>query len=392
MSKDKDFGFDEKQLMELGLLIKKAREVGPSEQNIAKNRKEVSEMSFKDFLIQLHENSEVVCHVKSDNLFTRKARILQTLRRHESKALPGYIVKNEEKIYYGNLALNGKEKNYNFLSDEIFEYAKKRLDKKNKKSYETIDEERLMCNFLSSQPMAFNLFYPLMKMVKDGKGEEMALVLKSFIDKDDKLNISKITEVGIEYIPSYYKDCIGDRTAMDAYFVYETADLKKGIVAVETKYTDVLGKNETKEGAKDDAKKKGRDRQKQIIFDELSELFTKDLLKSIEEGNTKLTQLFRNFLLTEKVRIYSMENHDMNLDAELSVEIPERYDDSVSIVLAPKDNISNKQEEDILKNGLNEQYKYKFQTIDLESFVEKLIEIFPDEDIFKKFYKRYLDF
>lgn len=64
MSKDKDLGFDEKQLMELGLLIKKAREVGPSEQNIAKNRKEVSEMSFNDFLIQLHENSEVVCHVK----------------------------------------------------------------------------------------------------------------------------------------------------------------------------------------------------------------------------------------------------------------------------------------------------------------------------------------
>lgn len=362
MKKVIDSIFDEEQLEQLGKIIENAKIYGPSADDVEKNRREASEMSFGDLLIQIMEQHGVICHVKSDNAFTRKARCFQAIKRHEQKALPGYVVKDGMKIYYGNLALGGVDNNYNFLTEDIFEYAKQRAE--NKEPYETINKERLMCNFLSSQPMAFNLFYPLMKSVEENQGEELAFVLKSFIDKDNKKKIVRIKEIGIEYIPEYYKDCLGDKTAMDAYFIYETQDAKTGIVAVETKYTDVLGKNEAKDTSI----------AKRIISEELSDLFTESFLESINNGETKLTQLYRNFLLTEKVRLVK------------------KYDDSMSIVLAPKENVYNKSEEDQLKKNLNENYSYKFQTIDLESFVDALITAFPENEVFRKFYSRYLDF
>ena len=361
---NRKINFSEEQLESLGRLIKRIGEIGPSSENVEQNRKEAAEMSLDDLIIQMSKQHEVEYYVKSDNMFTRKARLLQSVKRHESGAKPGYVLRGDEKLYYGNLASDGINNNYNFLSDEIYDYAKYRAD--NKSRGETINKERLMCNFLSSQPMAFNLFYPLMQMLDEGKGEEIASVVSSFVDKGNKKGISKITEIGIEFIPSDYENYIGDRTAMDAYFVYETKNMKKGIIAVETKYTDVLGKNEANEDS--------REKQKQIITNELPYLFTDSLLKSIDKGDTKLTQLFRNFLLTEKVSMI------------------DKYDDSISIVLAPKENFYNKSDEETLMNGLNDDYKYKFQTVDLESFVEKLIGAFPEKEIFKKFYNRYLDF
>ena len=52
----------------------------------------------------------------------------------------------------------------NFVMKETFEYAKERVAEKSKN--ETIDGFRLFNNLLLSQPMAFNLFYPLMLLLK----------------------------------------------------------------------------------------------------------------------------------------------------------------------------------------------------------------------------------
>ena len=49
------------------------------------------------------------------------------------------------------------ERGLNFLTPHIFEVAKRRLAIKKG----TIDPFRLFCNMLSSQPMCFNLFGPL---------------------------------------------------------------------------------------------------------------------------------------------------------------------------------------------------------------------------------------
>ena len=102
-----------------------------------------------------------------------------------------------------------------------------------------------------------------------------------------------------------------------------------------------------------------------IDFDEAFNILT---------GETKLSQVYRNFLLTETVRLY------------------EHLDDSLSIVIAPKDNTSNKEDEVLLSKALKEDYKYKFQVIDLESFIDALMNGFPNEPIFQKFWHRYLDF
>ena len=303
------------------------------------------------------------CFVDSDNAFTRKARMLQTMKRQWSGAEAGFVVKNGKEVNYGNLALDGKEVNRNFLSEEIFQYAKERVKGAKEKAYETIAEERLFCNFLSSQPMAFNLFWPLMQLVKREDAQvALADVMKALLSGNAIDQMERITEVGIEYIPEYWKDCLHDKTAMDAYFKFQRYDGREGIIAIETKYTDRLGTNEA------------RNVNPAIrVANELKNVFTAQGLADINDRKIKITQVFRNFLLTEKVRLM------------------EGLDDSLSIVIAPEGNDSNKADEKKLHDMLNEDYQYKFQTVTLEVFVSLLKETFPDEPLFEEFYKRYLE-
>ena len=304
--------------------------------------------------------------IKSDNPFTKKARLLQSVRRWQTGAECGFIQKAGITYYHPNLAKDGESSGCNFLSPDIFQYAKRRVE--DKKAYETIKEDRLFNNFLSSQPMAFNLFYPLIEIVKNDDGKRrLANVVSDLLDKNNKLDIEMITEVGIEFIPEYREECLRDKTAMDACFRYITTDGKKGIIAIETKYTDKLGTNQASNPrlAIDAATKPNNG---------ISEVFTDEGKEKIRQGKIMLTQVYRNFLLTEKVRRY------------------EKLDDSLSIVVAPKDNISNKKDEKELSDILKDEYKYKFQVICLEEFVDALIERFPDDELFRKFHHRYLDF
>lgn len=305
-----------------------------------------------------------ICFVESDNAFTRKARMLQIIKRQWSGAEAGFVMKDGKMVKYGNLALDGKEVNRNFLSDEIFQYAKKRVEGSKFTPYETIAEDRLFCNFLSSQPMAFNLFWPLIQLVKHEAAQAvLAEMLKTLLSGDSVEQMERVTEVGIEYIPEYWEKCLHDKTALDAYFKYQRYDGKQGIIAVETKYTDRLGTNEA------------RDVNPAImVANELKDVFTAQGLADINSRKIKITQVFRNFLLTEKVRL-----------------MEESLDDSLSIIIAPEENISNKADEKKLHDALAEEYKYKFQTVSLENFVLSLKEFFPNEPLFEEFYKRYLE-
>ena len=302
--------------------------------------------------------------VESDNVFTKKARLLQAVRRWQTGAECGFFIKGGIRYYHPNLAEDGERSGCNFLHPKIFEYAKNRI--KNKKKYETIASNRLFNNFLSSQPMAFNLFYPIIEIVKSDEGKHrLANVVSRLVDKYNILNIEKITEVGIEFIPDYYECCLNDKTAMDAFFRYVTYNGKKGIIAIETKYTDHLGKNQ----ASDPSLAINATQR-----DGISQIFTEEGKESIVSGRIKLSQVYRNFLLTETVRLH------------------EKLDESISIVVSPLENKSNKKDEEQLSNILNKKYKYKFQVFSLEAFVDAIIEVFPDEEMFKKFRHRYLDF
>ena len=303
--------------------------------------------------------------VNIDDAFTKKARLLQAIRRWQAGAECGYVVKNGIKYYHPNLALDGEITGCNFLHHEVFEYAKFRVT--NKKKYETIEKNRLFNNFLSSQPMAFNLFFPLMEIVKCTEGKRrLGSIMASLLDKNDVLRIDYVDEVGIEFIPDYREKCLNDKTAMDAFFRYVTTKGKSGIVAIETKYTDRLGHNQAADPTL--AIKTATE------TDGISQIFTAEGKEKIRSGEIELSQVYRNLLLTETVRIN------------------EELGDSASIVIAPKDNTSNKQDENQLMEILTERYKYKFQVIALESFVNGIISGFPDEKIFQKFHHRYLDF
>lgn len=329
------------------------------------------EIGFKDYV----NSEELLSHsslhpgvfhyVKSDNTFTRKARLLQAIRRYQSGADCGSFEKDNITYFHPNLAKDGQITGCNFLSHEIFDYAKDRINRK--EPYETIREDRLFNNFLSSQPMAFNLFFPLRKMVESEDNQiTLANVVSDLIDKDKNLGIKRIDEVEIEFIPDYYELCLNDKTAMDACFRYTTANGKKGIIAIETKYTDILGKKQASKPSF--AIKTATEREG------VAQLFTTKAKKEILNGEIVLSQVYRNFLLTETVRLY------------------DHLDESLSIVIAPKENKSNKKDEEELSKALNEDYKYKFQVIDLETFVDALMKAFPKEHIFQKFWHRYLDF
>lgn len=318
----------------------------------------------EEFLSHSSENPE--CYfAKTDNAFTKKARLLQAVRRFQSGAACGSFARKGVTYYHPNLCEDGQNTGCNFLDQEIFEYAKDRIA--NKKSYETIQKDRLFNNFLSSQPMAFNLFYPLMKIVKSNEGQKrLAGIISTLLGSSKDWNIERVYDVGIEFIPNYYKDCLNDKTAMDAYFRYNTTDGKKGIIAIETKYTDILGNNQASNPIP--AIKTATER------DGITQLFTTTAKNEICRGEKKLSQVFRNFLLTETVRLH------------------EHLYDSASIVIAPKENKSNTEDEEQLLKSLKEEYKYKFHVINLETFVESLIKGFPEEPIFQRFSHRYLDF
>ena len=310
-------------------------------------------------------NPQCKYFVKTDNVFTRKARLLQAIHRKESGSPCGSITKRGITYYHPNLATGGNSTGCNFLSQEIFEYAKRRIIQK--KSYETINEDRLFNNFLSSQPMSFNLFVPLMSIVQTDEGKSrLAKVVSKIIINSDSSTFSKITEVGIEFIPPYHSECLNDKTAMDAYFMYERTDGKHGIIAIETKYTDVLGTNP--------ASNPSFAIRQATENVEISKLFTNEGIEGIAKKGIKISQVYRNFLLTETVRLH------------------EQLNDSISIILSPKQNRSNEEDERSLIAILKDEYKYKFQSVTLESFVSALIEEFPDIELFRRFENRYLDF
>jgi hypothetical protein len=81
-----------------------------------------------------------------------------------------------------NMLVDGKKTGKNFVNEFTFNYAKYRVE--NKQHNETIDEYRLFNNMLSSQPMAFNLFCPFIRMLKEGKEKVVTTIFKAiFPDK-----------------------------------------------------------------------------------------------------------------------------------------------------------------------------------------------------------------
>ena len=297
-----------------------------------------------------------------DTTFTAKARLLQSVYRVQSGETSmgigpdkNSVDKHQNPTYYGNMLSNGEISGKNFFFRETFEYALKRVNKK--KAEETIGEYRLFNNLLSSMPMAFNLFHPLM-MIKEKYPDQLILLIR---DLFPDLPVFNVDEILIEFIPTPVESYTKDKSAMDAAILFSDKENNKYIIAIETKYTDSLGLN------------KAKDNEMKMDAALESELFTVDGLRLINKG---CTQIYRNFLLTEKFRmVYNLR-------------------DSFSIILAPKDHPSTNTEIESLKKYLKPENHYKLKKYTLEDFTSKLGKSCPHafQPWVKWFIDRYLAF
>lgn len=153
-----------------------------------------------------------------DNVFTRKARLLQSYYRvetlkqkefgrgpnknsvHKIKNDKGELPEEKNPSYYGNMLLDGDKNGKNFFYPETFKYAEKRVKEKMKE--ETIDAYRLFNNMLSSMPLAFNLFHPLM-MIKAKYPKALKKMIQNVFPH---LPIHKVKKIKIEFVPTPIKD------------------------------------------------------------------------------------------------------------------------------------------------------------------------------------------
>lgn len=306
----------------------------------------------------------------SANSFTTKAAILQSVYRVNSnfpigkKVINTFIGKdqNGKKLYrselkeYGHLVEGGYNKNMNFYYPETFQYAHQRVN--NKLADETIKKDRLFNNLLSSMPLAFNLFHPLMIYLK--KDPEFVSMLFSSLFPE--LDIKVIDKIDIEFIPTPITAYIDDKSAMDAVIFFRDKENKENIISIEVKYTDKLGSNCA---AKNDLK---------VLTAKDSGFFSEEGLQFINIG---CPQIYRNFLLTEKYRMV----HDLS--------------NSYSIILVPQDHPTTESEITFLKKNLTTSCpESKLKKYSLEAFVQIISENINEElkPWIDWFYERYLNF
>ncbi len=164
---------------------------------------------------------------KGDNAFTARMRYHQSWYRSEVLRVPyGKGPKANSPNYYGNmLAPEAAEAGANFLTPEIFRVVLARL----KMDTGLVERYRLLHNMLSSQPMCFNLFGP---MVMD---TNLATKLLRTIMPDE---VKKVRGVKIEFAPEPRDEMLNDRTAFDAFIDYERTNGKLAFIGIETKLTE----------------------------------------------------------------------------------------------------------------------------------------------------------
>ena len=259
-----------------------------------------------------------------------------------------------------SMLVNGEKTGKNFVDKFTFNYAKSRV--KNIQAHETIDEYRLFNNMLSSQPMAFNLFCPFIRMTEEGKGDIVTSVFKAiFPDK----HIGEVTEVGLEYLHTDIKNYLNDCTAMDAIVRYMDTDGKPAFIAIETKYTDVLGENTSN-------KERAQDSYREWI--KRIGMFKPETEAKLLSGEKAVTQIYRNFLLTECYGIVEGANR------------------CYSVVLAPVQHPTTEKEVASLKDELLQEYQYKISSVTLEDFARIALKTCPKGNKYPFWYfrERYL--
>jgi len=164
-----------------------------------------------------------------DNLFTAKARLLQSIYRVQCGEKmgvgpnPNSVGKDGKPYYYGNMLMGGELSGKNFFFKDTLDYANTRVNIKNRKAEETIGEYRLFNNLLSSMPMAFNLFHPL-RMIREQYPDQLNQMVR---DLFPGLPVDEVDDILIEFIPTPTTAYTKDKSAMDAAILFSDQDKNK---------------------------------------------------------------------------------------------------------------------------------------------------------------------
>ena len=296
----------------------------------------------------------------SDSPFVAKARFLQSWYRVNKLSQKDYGFGPEECSHskYGNILVNGEHTGSNFLLPEIFEYARHRT--KFLKNGETLKEYRLFNNMLSSQPMCFNLFYPLKSLFERDAVKASNILRACF----PALEIQLALSLDIEYLPYPISEYLNDRTAFDAMLIYKSATGERNILAIETKYVESLGLNPSSQA--------GRKLQ-EILVNNCNMFNARGKKINSEEG---FGQLGRNFLLAEKFR-------EQN-----------RLDKAFAVVISPEENVSSIGEIKNFHSLMHPTFYHHLFATTLEEIVKQIRNSAPKSltPWIDQFEKRYLGF
>lgn len=295
----------------------------------------------------------------ADDPFTCKARLLQSYFRTEVLQEPmGVGPDLTSTSRFGNMLREGAITGKNFLSEGVFNYARKKVYQTKDIKELNIDEYSLYNNMLSSIPLCFNLFYPF----KQALDTHQACVHRAFQAIFPWLPIQRVNRIHIEYIPLPVEDYIDDITTFDAVVLFEDEDRRAGLLTVEVKYTRPL------------STELGECNARKVDVAEAAGIFTPLAVDDIEQSGCTL--LMRNLLLMESYRL----KHELAY--------------SQHVVLSPAKEQFAKQEVAEIQRMLQPNYQKKILRVKLEDLISAARKKAdgPLRDQLDAFFARYLDF
>jgi len=178
---------------------------------------------------QHSEAIEIGPQYGGDTPFQRRMRFHQSYYRANVLRLPcGTGPHEKDETPYGSyLTHEDGARGLNFLTGKIYDVVQRRLAE----GGGAFDPYRLKHNMLSSQPMCFNLFGPLV--------DDLDLATRCFraLFPDEVKTVARVT---IEYAPEPQAEYLDDRTAFDAFVEFVRPDGASGFYGIETKLSDTF--------------------------------------------------------------------------------------------------------------------------------------------------------
>lgn len=170
------------------------------------------------------------CYVATDNLFQRRARVLQSIWREER----GYPMGEHRGMPLGSrLPMPWAEQTLaNYLTDTIRGVVRREVLDPIKSRAKLFGQPRIFNDLLSSQPLCFNVFGEL-----QGNLDLATAVFRDLAPG----RVERVNAIEFEHSPGRGDPAfLGDRSAFDVYVEITTPLRRSGFIGIEVKYHEDL--------------------------------------------------------------------------------------------------------------------------------------------------------